>query len=165
MCICIVLGAISAIVCYKWRVMSDYLIYFWVLLFIVYSMVPDYHYNFTEFQTSFVMACLFILFMTDRIRQLIFLILAQLVFSFAVKITVYEQSITFSALSMKLFSAMVTLAICALLSMLILYTQTIQSRIKLSNVQNTRLLDAMHEGLLILSKSSSNESMFCNWPA
>ena len=23
----------------------------------------------------------------------------------------------------------------------------------------------MHEGLLILSKNDSNESMFCNWPA
>ena len=78
-------------------------------------MVPEYQYNFTEFQTSFVMACLFILFMTDRIRQLIFLILAQLVFSFAVKITVYEESITFDLLCRKIFSAMVTFAMCALL--------------------------------------------------
>ena len=114
-CIQIVLGFIGDIVCYKWRVLSDYLIYFWVLLVIVYSMVPEYQYNFTEFQTSFVMACLFILFMTDRIRQLIFLILAQLVFSFAVKITVYEESITFSLLCRKIFSAMVTFAMCALL--------------------------------------------------
>ena len=120
-CICIVLGIISDIVIYKWRFLSDYLIYYWVLLVIVYAMVPEYKYNFNEFQTSFVMACLYLLFMTDRVRQLIFLILAQLVFSFAVKIAIYEESITFSLVCTKLFSVAVTLAICALLSMLILY--------------------------------------------
>ena len=31
-----------------------------------------------------------------------------------------------------------------------------------SNVENTKLLDGMHEGLLILSKKEPVEAMFCN---
>ena len=64
----------------------------------------------------------------------------------------------------KLFMAAGTFAINALLSMILLYISSLHSRMKSSNVENTKLLDAMHEGLLILSKAD-NESMFCNFPA
>ena len=57
-----------------------------------------------------------------------------------------------------------TFIINAILSMMFLYISSLHSRMRSFNVENTKLLDAMHEGLLILSKAD-NESMFCNFPA
>ena len=54
-----------------------------------------------------------------------------------------------------------------LLGMLIIYIMELQSRLFTSNVENIKLLDGMHEGLLILSKDGSEESrrvMFINNP-
>ena len=44
------------------------------------------------------------------------------------------------------------------------YIFQLQSKISLTNVENIRLLDGMHEGVLILSKRT-NDIIFCNKPA
>ena len=48
--------------------------------------------------------------------------------------------------------------------MLILYISELHNRMNILNESNIKLLDGMHEGLLILSKTT-NLSMFCNIPA
>lgn len=44
------------------------------------------------------------------------------------------------------------------------YIFQLQSKISLTNAENIRLLDGMHEGVLILSKRT-NDIIFCNKPA
>ena len=54
-----------------------------------------------------------------------------------------------------------------LVGMLSIYVMELQSRLFDSNVENLRLLDGMHEGLLILSKNESEGNrrvMFINNP-
>ena len=44
------------------------------------------------------------------------------------------------------------------------YIFQLQSKISLTNAENIKLLDGMHEGVLILSKRT-NDIIFCNKPA
>ena len=44
---------------------------------------------------------------------------------------------------------------------MIMYISMLHKRIKSNNTQNVKLLDNMHEGLLILSKTDKT-TMFCN---
>ena len=102
--------------------------------------------------------------MTDKLSQLIFISFMQLLFTFVLKPLIYEKDINFTVFAVKLAVAAYTFAVNALVWMILLYISSLHSRMKSSNVENTKLLDAMHEGLLILSKAD-NESMFCNFPA
>ena len=57
-----------------------------------------------------------------------------------------------------------------LFAMLLIYIQTLHRRMRTFNFENVKLLDGMHEGLLILQKPPAsmnsmrlaNEIMFCN---
>jgi len=49
-------------------------------------------------------------------------------------------------------------------ALIIQYICELHNRIKGYNLENIRLLDGMHEGLLILTKSSKSV-MFCNKPS
>ena len=55
------------------------------------------------------------------------------------------------------------LVIC-LIAMSLVYIFQLQTKLRDLNVENIKLLDGMHEGLLILSKSNKNV-MFCNKPS
>jgi hypothetical protein len=50
------------------------------------------------------------------------------------------------------------------LSMIFVYIFKLHKDMHTTNTENVRLLDGMHEGLLILSKKDQ-EVMFCNKPA
>ena len=47
---------------------------------------------------------------------------------------------------------------------MIMYISTLHNRIKGHNVQNVKLLDAMHKSLLILSKEVEKSVLFSNRP-
>ena len=48
--------------------------------------------------------------------------------------------------------------------MAIRYVSDLHTRLATTNIENEKLLDGMHEGLLILSKND-RKAMFCNKPA
>ena len=126
--------------------------------------VPSTKTNVSEIYISVICMFVNVIFMTDQVGQLIYTSFIQILFTFALKPTVYEEKMNLHLILIKLAMAAGTFAINALLSMILLYISSLHSRMKSSNVENTKLLDAMHEGLLILSKAD-NESMFCNFPA
>ena len=52
---------------------------------------------------------------------------------------------------------------CMLLAITIVYIQDLHSNLTTVNADNLKLLNGMHEGLLILSKDEENRQiMFCN---
>ena len=126
--------------------------------------VPSTKTNVSEIYISVICMFVNVIFMTDQVGQLIFVSFMQLLFTFAMKPIVYDEKVNLHLFLIKFGMAAGTFAINALLSMILLYISSLHSRMKSSNVENTKLLDAMHEGLLILSKAD-NESMFCNFPA
>ena len=68
-------------------------------------------------------------------------------------------------MSLKIFLLVGSFFVNSLIAAIISYITQLHGRIKTSNVENIKMLDAMHEGLLILSKSPDNRMMFCNKPA
>lgn len=64
----------------------------------------------------------------------------------------------------KIFGGLAIFVVMASLSIMLLYISQMHSRMKSSNIENSKLLNGMHEGLLIVSKTT-NEAMFCNYPA
>ena len=53
----------------------------------------------------------------------------------------------------------------SLIALVLMYISSLHARMKIFNVENIKLLDGMHEGLLILSNSTARSVMFCNNPA
>ena len=152
------------IACFKWRFLADFIIYLGLINSLNSYAIPSAKTVVTEIYISVIYMFITIIFMTDQVGQLIFVSFMQLLFTFAMKPIVYDEKVNLHMFLIKFGMAAGTFAINALLSMIWLYINSLHSRMKSSNVENTKLLDAMHEGLLILSKAD-NESMFCNFPA
>ena len=57
------------------------------------------------------------------------------------------------------------LVILACIAIIILYISILHGKMKTQNDENIKLLDGMHEGLLILSKKDEKRIIFCNKPS
>ena len=77
---------------------------------------------------------------------------------------IYNEELTAFRCLQKLFLVTAMFLIICLLAIVILYTYELQTKLKDLNGENIKLLDGMHEGLLILSKANKNV-MFCNKPS
>ena len=160
----IISSIILVIACIKWRFLADFIIYISTIMLINSYAIPSTKTSISEIYISVIWMFGNVIFMTDQVGQLIYISFMHLLFTFALKSTVFDEKMNLHLILIKLFMVAGTFAINALLSMILLYISSLHSRMKSSNVENTKLLDAMHEGLLILSKAD-NESMFCNFPA
>ena len=69
-----------------------------------------------------------------------------------------------SVLLSHLIYSLVYVVFCTLLSASLIYISKLHNKLDTVNVQNVKLLDGMHEGLLIISKREKS-TMFCNKPA
>ena len=63
----------------------------------------------------------------------------------------FNEQVTTASIAFKLAVSVAVFFVCSLFAMIIIYVETLQLRLKDHNVQNIKLLDGMHEGLLILS--------------
>ena len=54
--------------------------------------------------------------------------------------------------------------ICCCFAVAVRSVSKLQTKLSTTNIENAKLLDGMHEGLLILSKNDQ-KTMFCNKPA
>ena len=104
------------------------------------------------------------LFYTDQGLQIIYLSFIQTLWTTLLFSYIYEEDITVTDIAEKLFLMLMLFMLCSMLAMVILYISSLQHRMKQYNVANIKLLDCMHEGLLILAKSDKR-IMFCNKPS
>ena len=77
---------------------------------------------------------------------------------------VYEEEMTIYSIIGKVLYAFVTFLVNSMVTMISFYITQMHTRMNTANKENTKLLDGMHEGLLILTKTDNN-CMFCNNPA
>ena len=80
---------------------------------------------------------------------------------------IYKDPATFEAIFLKLAICCAQFFCLSMFAMLIFYIAMLHRRMKTFNVENVKLLDGMHEGLLIVHKSTTSmqltrEIMFCN---
>ena len=71
----------------------------------------------------------------------------------------------FAALVSKISLTVALLTICMTLAIMLEYIGRLHARMNITNKENMRLLDGMHEGLLIVKKEEQKVIMFCNRPA
>ena len=77
---------------------------------------------------------------------------------------IYMQEISATFVGEIIMCVLLIFMFTTVFAMIILYISTLHVRIKAFNVENIKLLDGMHESLLILSKTN-NRVMFCNKPS
>ena len=142
----------------KWRNLANYLFYFEVFqnLF-VWSMPQGSNssqvaLSRTELSFAFSHICLFLFLYTDKASQIIYNSCMQLILTFIVMIVFFNQEITFKLASIKLFMVIGVFVLNSMIASVIIYIASLHDRLKVFNEQNIKLLDGMHEGLLILAK-------------
>ena len=75
---------------------------------------------------------------------------------------VYMEEITVVEVAMKVMYVFFVFVQTSLITIALLYISELHHKMKTFNVENVKLLDGMHEGLLILLKSDPKKPMFCN---
>ena len=105
---------------------------------------------------------------TDSRAQIIYLCANQLCWLFLPQYTIYKYPPTANAILIKISIVLVQFVCLSLFAMLLIYISLLHRRMKTVNVENVKLLDGMHEGLLIVQKSASSmhtltsDIIFCN---
>ena len=82
---------------------------------------------------------------------------------------IYENTVTADKLFIKLALSLGQFVILSMVAMIPLYISTLHQKLKRLNAENINLLDGMHEGLLILTKTNTSvqeaikdKILFCN---
>ena len=83
---------------------------------------------------------------------------------FIPQVMIYNDELTGFKIQQKILLVTGMFLLICTVAMAIVYTYELQTKLKDLNGENIKLLDGMHEGLLILSKSNKNV-MFCNKPS
>ena len=105
---------------------------------------------------------------TDNRAQIIYLCANQLCWLFLPQYTIYKDPPTANAIIVNLSICFVHFVCLSIFAMLLIYIALLHRRMKTFNVENVKLLDGMHEGLLIVQKSANSmrtltsDIMFCN---
>lgn len=160
----ILINAAFSIACFRWRWLADYMIFINITLFFITSIIPSKDTNMSEMYIGMIHAIMFVILTTDRPSQLVYHAFSHLMFRFVLMPVIYKQEVTVTSIGMGLFSVTAIFIVNSMLSLAMLYISQMHSRMKSTNIENAKLLDGMHEGLLIVSQSS-NKPMFCNNPA
>ena len=77
---------------------------------------------------------------------------------------IYLNPLTPGTVAINVFLILVVFAGCCLVGMLISYISQLHATLDFTNIEHTKLLHGMHEGVLILG-SSQDQVMFSNRPA
>ena len=94
---------------------------------------------------------MFIMLYCNRGSQIVYSVLALCIHFFITCTVAYLQEPTVSYIVTNAVLILVAGGLMCLVGMLSIYVMELQSRLFTSNVENLKLLDGMHEGLLILS--------------
>ena len=127
-------------------------------------MIPSYFINVSVYYIASIHFLVFVMYYTDSGAQLIAISVRQLVMVFFYESYLYMVKLTVPIILLKLALVFGVFVLNSLLAIIVIYISSMHTRMKIFNLENIKLLDGMHEGLLILSKSTS-ASIFCNKPA
>ena len=83
---------------------------------------------------------------------------------FVIQPVLFLKPLSLKYVSFTLMIVLIYFIVTTILSMVFVYISELHTEMHTTNRENVKLLDGMHEGLLILSKSNQ-KVMFCNSPA
>ena len=117
----------------------------------------------SDYSFQFYCAMFFALYTGER-TQIMITTLASIANKVIVETLLFKEEITASYIFARLMTTFFLLVFLMALAMMIKYMEILQMRLQELNIGNTKLLDGMHEGLLILSQST-NQVLFSNKPS
>ena len=160
----IFIGALLDILCYKYRKLAHLIFYLETLLFVSELGLPLKHViEVPVYMRAFFGVTVVLVLFTGSHIQLIFHMVL-MVLSMLVLIPIMYNMTTISVLVSHLIYSLVYVIFCTLISATLIYISKLHNKLDTVNVENVKLLDGMHEGLLIISKKEKS-TMFCNKPA
>ena len=165
----IIISAILLLACLKWSKLADYIVYEQMNYQLLLAFLPSDKNNYYDMYSLQVSFQGFIFTYTDSRAQIIYLCVNQLCWVFLPQYTIYKDPLTPNALTVKISIVFATFVCLSLFAMLLMYIAQLHRRMKNLNCENVKMLDGMHEGLLIVQKSTTNsmrtltnDIMFCN---
>ena len=153
MCIAmIILAIIIDVAVYKWRKLTSLILYFELVYTILVALVPSsenpptmiYWYMMTIFH--------FIGYFTDSGTQVVVTSISITVKMLPVGYFIYDTEVTAVSVGMALMIAIIVFFTILTMTFVMLYISELHFKMKTMNIENAKLLDGMHEGVLILSK-------------
>ena len=160
----VVLSCLLDIAIYKKRSLVDFIFYIEMVHTTLLFLIPSANNNYTDLYISLMNYFFFTAFYTGKGGQICITLISDAVQRFVILPLIFKKTLTFGAILSKLSLSIALFLICLSLSVILRYTSDLHSRMKASNSENIRLLDGMHEGLLILDKAKKG-IMFFNRPA
>ena len=163
----VIVTALLNIACIKWRGIANCFIYLECLTRIVATLIPNYaNYEYTLIGWAMLFAFFFFCFYCDHGMQIICTTLT-IAFHIFYDMAAYNRVISASTIVLSVaivFGFLITQTICG---MVIVHVSQVHEKLHYTNEENMKLLNGMHEGVLIL-KQAPDEPMtaiFCNRPA
>ena len=140
---------------YKWRWLSDWICFIEPVYQFLELCIPhnDNSVNdLRQYQDYFIIS---LAFYTGSYSQIVFTTSMKVVFSsFLQQSLIYEQEMTPGQIGIKILYSAATFLSSCIFAMVLTCMSSLYLRMEKLNGENMKLLDGMHEGLLILSKSN-----------
>ena len=108
----------------------------------------------------------FMILYCDEGRQIVFSALS-FIWCVFFNMVAYKKEISIGSLASCVMLSLAYLMAAVFLGVVISYVTNVNDKLQQSNEQNVKLLNGMHEGVLILSNEQDKKfkTMFCNRPA
>ena len=154
--------------CLKFRHLSNNILYLECLFRMIAATVPKY---INEDKANFVwgqeIGLTFVTFYCDCRGHIFALVVTLAYIMFVPPTIVYLQPVTVGFVSISVLVITMFFLATTLVAMVIIYISQLHAQLEFSNEENVKLLDGMHEGLLIFNREDDEKKqiMFCNSPA
>ena len=153
--ILIVIGALLDLACFKWLSLANLFFYLECITRLVALLMPNFaSYEYTPTQYVLLFALYYCCLYCDSVRQTIFSTIT-LVIHFFFDLYAYKRDITAGQVLVLLIFTMIYLIGCTGLSSVIVHMSNVHAKLYYINEENTKLLNGMHEGILIVSKKAA----------
>ena len=104
-----ILSILLGILCFKWRSIADCFIYIYTILFLMTTTIPSNNEIINDQIISITAFIIFVLFSTNRVSQVIFVAIIQIILYFLVMSVIYEQQMTLGLIFLKVISSLTTI--------------------------------------------------------
>jgi len=140
------------LLCFKWRSIASYFFYIESFIRIVATSIPNQAgYDKDEVKLLYVYAALFLNLYTDSGKEIIFSCISYaycLIFGLPVA---YMRPLTIDSCAIYILIIFLYFVFCSVLGMILKLVIDTNQRLLVANESHVKLLNRMHEGLLILS--------------
>ena len=132
---------------------------------IVISMIPSDQYDRqSSLQLIFIAFIMILCYYTDSGMQILSNLVAMNVMFFVPHTLVYGNSFTMIRVMEAIYLSLLYLFLTSLIAIIIRQISQLHMKLRTQNEQNARLLNGMHEGLIIVSKKKDQKVLYSNRP-